>query len=68
MCVTDELSMELRGNFEELNRQLADLVQLHAGKFALMRQRKIVDYYDTAQDAFRTGQKLYPDDTRPPDL
>jgi hypothetical protein len=61
MSISDELKKELSANFVEFNSQLAELVQSHPGKFALMRQRKIVDYYDTAQDAFRTGQRLYPD-------
>jgi len=59
--MTEELRKELAENFQEFSRQLGELIRTHPGKFALMRQKQIVEFYDTAQDAFLTGQRLYAD-------
>ena len=46
-------------NYEAFEKLLPTLAQTHAGKFALMRDGVIVEFFDTARDAFVTGQKLY---------
>mgnify|MGYP006428483819 CR=1 FL=1 len=55
------LDEELDKNYAALQEKLPDLIDEYRGKFALMRDGEIVDFYDTARDAQTTGQKLYED-------
>lgn len=48
-------------NYAAFERVLPDIMQQHAGRFALMRDAKIVDFYDTARDAVTAGACLYED-------
>jgi hypothetical protein len=58
----DSRSEEVRRNYEAFTRRLPELVKTHAGKFALMRSGEIVEFFDTARDAYVAGRTLYPDD------
>ena len=49
-------------NYEAFQELLPGLVASHAGKFALMRDGKIVEFFDTARDAQVAGTKLFPDE------
>ena len=48
-------------NFEFFQRELPKLLSTHRGKFALIHDQKIVGFYDTALDAYTSGNQLYPD-------
>ena len=48
-------------NYESFQKRLPDLLQTHAGKFALMRDGEVVDIFDSMADAARAGRRLYPD-------
>lgn len=48
-------------NYAAFERVLPDIMQQYAGRFALMRDAKIVDFYDTARDAVTAGTCLYED-------
>ena len=37
-------------------------MEAHRGKFALMRDGQIIEFFDTARDAYVAGQKLYKQD------
>ena len=50
---------EVRRNYEAFRNKLPDLLQTHRGKFALMRDGAIVEFYDTAGDAYKVGIKSY---------
>lgn len=52
---------ELKKNYEAFQRKLLELLPLHAGKFVLMHDGEIVEMFDTARDAYVSGNKLYPD-------
>jgi hypothetical protein len=52
---------EVDRNFEFFQAELPKLLQTHQGKFALIHDRKIVGFYDTALDAYTSGNQLYPD-------
>ncbi len=52
---------EVRRNYEAFLQQLPGLLVTHRGKFALMRDAKIVEFFDTSADAYRAGQKLFQD-------
>ena len=52
---------EVKRNYDAFMQQLPQLLTTQRGKFALMRDEKIVEFFDTSADAYRAGQKLYPD-------
>jgi hypothetical protein len=52
---------EIDSNFEEFQRKLPTLLETQRGKFALMRNREIKGYYDTALDAALIGEQMFPD-------
>lgn len=49
-------------NFRAFRERLPEIINTHAGKFALLREGEIVEYFDTARDAAIYAQKAYPDD------
>src|ERR1700733_6375054 len=50
---------EVQRNYEAFRQKLPELLQVHRGKFALMHHRDIVDFFDTAGDAYKFGVKQY---------
>ena len=56
-----ETHEEVKRNYDAFVRVLPTIVPSHAGKFALMHDAKIVEYFDTAADAYRAGQQLFKD-------
>lgn len=50
-----------RKNYEAFAKKLPELLPAHRGKFALMRDGEVTEFFDTAGDAYLAGQKLYPD-------
>ncbi|MFZ0888171.1 MAG: hypothetical protein WA005_06945 [Candidatus Binataceae bacterium] len=50
---------EVRRNYEAFRAQLPQLLQSHRGKFALMHDAQIVEFYDSAGDAYKAGIKQY---------
>jgi hypothetical protein len=57
----EEIRKQVETNFVAFQQKLPDLLPSHRGKFALMRDGEIVEFYDTARDAFLTGQQVFPD-------
>lgn len=51
----------IKRNYEAFVELLPNLVKTHGGKFALMREGKVIEFFDTARDAYFAGLKLYPD-------
>ena len=52
---------EVDGNYDAFVRTLSKIVHDHRGQFALMRDRKIVDYFDRPGAANIAGQMRFPD-------
>lgn len=52
---------EVKRNYDAFMQQLPQLLVMHRGKFALMRDGNVIEFFDTSADAYRAGQKLYPD-------
>lgn len=52
---------EVTRNYTAFVQKLPEIVASHRGKFALMRNAEIVEFFDTAADAFRAGQKIFRD-------
>lgn len=48
-------------NYKAFQEKLPSIPPRFQGKFALMRDGEIIEYFDTARDAYTAGQKLYPD-------
>ncbi len=51
---------QVESNYRAFVKMLPTLLEPHAGKFALMHDGEIVEFFDTARDAYVTGQRLYP--------
>lgn len=49
-------------NYKAFRDRLSTLLPSHSGKFALMRDGEIVEFFDTARDAYLAGRKLFPSD------
>ena len=49
-------------NYAAFEKELPELMLRHPGRFALMRNAGIVDFFDTARDAVIAGEHLYEDD------
>ena len=61
-AMSDHLLREqIDKNYEAFSKRLPELLILHRGKFALMKDEQIVEFFDTARDAHAAGTKLYPD-------
>ena len=52
---------QIKTNYDAFVQKLPELLATHRDKFALMRDGEIVEFFDTAADAFRAGQRLYQD-------
>ncbi len=54
---------QLDQNYEAFTKLLPELVKSHPGKFALMHDGNIMEYFDTVRDAYKTGNALFKKDT-----
>lgn len=57
--MSDPIREQVKNNYEAFQAQLPSLLPSYRGKFALMRDGKIVEFFDTARDAYVAGQKLF---------
>ena len=55
----ERLRAEVDRNYRAFAERLPGLLASHQGKFALMRDGEIVEFFDTARDAYVAGQKLF---------
>ncbi len=53
---------ELRRNYDAFLQALPDLLPDHEGKYALMRHRSVVAYFDSPREALLSGRARYEDD------
>lgn len=63
-CVrmSNNLKEHIKLNYKAFEQQLPKLLPAYADKFALIRNEKIVEIFDTAHDAYIAAKKLYSDD------
>jgi len=61
-AATQRLREQIERNYHTFTRKLPVLLMAHQGKFALMRDGEIVEFFDTARDAYVAGQRLFKDD------
>jgi hypothetical protein len=53
---------EVNNNFDAFQKQLSQLLQTHPGKYALLRDGRIVEFFDSVGDAVTYGRDSYSDD------
>lgn len=52
---------EVARNYEAFKTMLPNIIEEHAGKFALLRKGEIIEYFDTARDALVFAREKYKD-------
>ena len=60
--MTESIRQQVDANYKAFEQKLPGLLASHMGKFALMRNGEIIEFFDTARDAFVVGRKLYEED------
>ena len=58
-AMAQEQQTQLDLNYQAFQKLLPELLQTHAGKFALMNDGRIVDYFDSFSDAARIGNAKF---------
>jgi hypothetical protein len=53
--------LAIKENFDAFERLLPSILIAHSGKVALLRDRKVYDYFDTPSEAIRCGHRQFPD-------
>ena len=53
---------EVDANFAAFKKREPKLLARHTGKFALMKNREVVEFFDSGRDAWNAGQLLYKND------
>lgn len=53
------MASQVETNYAAFKKLLPTLLAKHKGKFALMHDGEVLEFFDTARDAFLAGQKLY---------
>ncbi|MBI4502500.1 MAG: hypothetical protein HY700_15230 [Gemmatimonadetes bacterium] len=54
-----ETKDQVKRNYDAFVAKLPALLRSNAGKFALMRDGEIVEFFDPARDAYSTGLRLF---------
>lgn len=57
----DQMRIEVDKNFLKFSERVDEYLQLYPNRFALMRSGEVVEFYQSWEDAYRTGLKFYPD-------
>ncbi len=52
---------EVDENFEAFTKLLPELIKSHPGKYAVMHNTQIIDFFDSISDAIRFGHERYGD-------
>lgn len=60
--MNDPISQQLDRNYKAFKEKLLSLIPDHKGKFALMRDGEIIEFFDTARDAYFAGKKIFAND------
>lgn len=54
----------IKENLDVFRKQLDRLAEEHRGEYVLIREKKIVGFYQTAADALQAAMHMYPNDAR----
>jgi hypothetical protein len=58
----DSIRKQVETNYKAFQEKLPSLLTTFRGKFALMRDGQIIEFFDTARDAYIAGQKIFKED------
>ena len=61
MAIDEDLQRAVDENFEAFQKLLPELMNTRPGKYALMREGEVVEFFDSARDAMIFGQNQYSD-------
>ena len=63
MKINQDLEREeqIKNNFEVFIEQLPELLKTHKGKYAVMKDRKITNFFDSLEDAHKKAEMDYKD-------
>ena len=59
--MTEKQVSQVDINFQAFQKKMPELLVSQRGKFALMRDAEIIEFFDTARDAYVAGQKIFSD-------
>jgi hypothetical protein len=57
--MANAISDEVEYNYQVFRAHLPQLLPTHRGKFALIREGTIVEFFDTARDAYVAGRHVF---------
>ncbi len=57
-----ERQSEIDHNYDFFQRRLSKWLPLHRGKFALIRSKQVIDFFDGPGEAYRAGLNRFPDE------
>jgi hypothetical protein len=60
--VTNPNLNQVEINYQAFEKKLPSLIPDYRGKFALMRNEEIIEFFDTARDAYFAGKKIFEKD------
>lgn len=60
--MSDSIRQQVETNYKAFQEKLPSILTAHRGKFALMRDGQIIEFFDTARDAYVAGQKIFQQD------
>ncbi len=55
------ISTEVDRNYDFFQRNIARFIEAHRGQFALIRNRKVIDFFDDPGEAASLGSTRFPD-------
>ena len=61
MAKDEDLQRAVDENFEAFQKLLPELMKTRPGKYALMREGEVVEFFDSARDAMIFGQTQFSD-------
>jgi hypothetical protein len=61
MIEMTDIQREVDENYDEFRKLLPSIIGQHRDKYALMKNRKILGYFSTAQDAREAATSFVPD-------
>lgn len=62
MTITrDEAKQQVSENYDAFVELLPGLMEKHLGQWALLRDKKLIEFYPTMAEAYRAGIDKYPD-------
>lgn len=54
--IAQQTAAQVQQNYEAFRERLPELLPEHRGKYALMTDGQVVEFFDTAAEAYRAGE------------